>query len=125
MWPRVRRPNPDASPQATNASPPPLPAPRCGHCKALAPEYAEAARRLGESHPNVVLAKFDATEHNAPPPFEISGYPTIYFVPRGADSTPVVYEGERTADAIVEYIEKHAPVPEGYDAPSTPPYLDE
>ena len=40
-------------------------------------------------------------------------------------ATPVVYEGERTADAIVEYIEKHAPVPEGYDAPSTPPYLDE
>ena len=55
-------------------------APWCGHCKQLKPEYGAAATRLKQTHPEVVLAKFDAVaegaedvakEHN------IQGFPTM------------------------------------------------
>ncbi|KAI9671597.1 MAG: protein disulfide-isomerase precursor [Trizodia sp. TS-e1964] len=80
-------------------------APWCGHCKALAPEYEEAATTLKEK--GVKLAKIDCTEEaDLCQSFGVEGYPTIK-VFRGKDNhTP--YAGQRKADAIVSHMIKQS-----------------
>uniref|UniRef100_A0A8R1Y528 Protein disulfide-isomerase n=1 Tax=Onchocerca volvulus TaxID=6282 RepID=A0A8R1Y528_ONCVO len=73
-------------------------APWCGHCKALAPEYAKAAKKL-----KVPLAKVDATiETNLAKTYNIEGFPTLKFWQNGKD--PVDYDGGRESDEIVKWI---------------------
>ncbi|XP_024995398.1 protein disulfide isomerase-like 1-4 [Cynara cardunculus var. scolymus] len=77
-------------------------APWCGHCKALAPEYAAAATELkGEP---VVLAKVDAQEESdLAETYEVQGFPTVLFF---VDGVHKPYLGQRTKDAIVNWIKK-------------------
>ncbi|KOM50686.1 hypothetical protein LR48_Vigan08g151300 [Vigna angularis] len=77
-------------------------APWCGHCQALAPEYAAAATELKPD--GVVLAKVDATiENELAHEYDVQGFPTVFFF---VDGVHKPYTGQRTKDGIVTWIKK-------------------
>lgn len=79
-------------------------APWCGHCQALAPEYAAAAKQLKSDGADVVLAKIDATEETElSNKYDVQGFPTVLFF---VDSDHMPFTGERTKDGIVTWIKK-------------------
>lgn len=81
-------------------------APWCGHCQELAPDYAAAASHLAAHHSqsHLALAKVDATEDtDLAHKYDVQGFPTILFF---IDGVPKDYNGARTKDAIVEWINK-------------------
>ncbi|XVF36934.1 hypothetical protein REPUB_Repub19eG0101800 [Reevesia pubescens] len=80
-------------------------APWCGHCKKLAPILDEVAVHY-EKDADVLIAKLDATANDiADENFDIKGYPTIYFRTANGNVTP--YEGDRTKEDIIDFIEKN------------------
>jgi len=79
-------------------------APWCGHCKALAPEYAKAAGILKED--GISIAKVDATEHRGlGEKYGIQGFPTLKLMKGDKVSD---YNGGRKAQDIVDFMKKRA-----------------
>lgn len=73
-------------------------APWCGHCKALAPEYEEAATTLKDK--DIPLVKVDCTEEaDLCKEYGVEGYPTVK-VFRGLENIKA-YSGARKAPALV------------------------
>jgi len=69
---------------------------RCGHCKALAPAFAEAAKQLKTSDRPVPLAKVDCTvEKETCNAHLVEGYPTLKWFKDGVASD---YDGPRDHD---------------------------
>ncbi|XP_071854891.1 protein disulfide-isomerase A6-like [Apostichopus japonicus] len=78
-------------------------APWCGHCKNLAPEFAQAASELKGTFK---LGALDATAHTIiASRFGIQGYPTLKYFPvgSGGQSDAQDYDGGRQASGIVSW----------------------
>lgn len=81
-------------------------APWCGHCKKLTPVFDELGEKMkGE---DVSIVKMDATSNDVPSPFQVRGYPTLFWLPKDDKKNPVSYDGGREVDDFVKYIAKHA-----------------
>jgi len=84
-------------------------APWCGHCKAMKPDYAAAAKQLTEEGVDHVLATVDATvEPDLAKKFSVTGYPTLKLFNRGKEVED--YKGGRSKADIVKYIRDKANV---------------
>lgn len=76
-------------------------APWCGHCKALAPTWADLAKDVADVE-DLVIADFDATV-NEVPGLEIRGYPTLKFYPKN-NKAGQDYDGDRDLDAFKNWL---------------------
>ena len=76
-------------------------APWCGHCKALAPTWADLAKDVADVE-DLIIADFDATV-NEVPGLEIRGYPTLKFYPKN-NKAGEDYSGDRDLDAFKQWL---------------------
>lgn len=79
--------------------------PWCGHCKQLEPIYKSLANKLA-NYQDIVIAKMDGSS-NEYPKVEASGYPTIFFFPKGKKDKPIKYEGDRTIQKFLVFLNRH------------------
>lgn len=75
----------------------------CPHCKHVLPEWEKIKQALQGKH---AVADFES-KHPMMTNFQIKGFPTIRYFPKGMSnpSVHVDYSGERTADAILKFLE--------------------
>ncbi|KAJ7284994.1 protein disulfide isomerase [Mycena rebaudengoi] len=80
-------------------------APWCGHCKTMKPIYEKVAETfLPES--NCIVANVDADDKknkDLAKKYDISGFPTLKFFPKGS-SVPEAYEGGRSEADFVAFL---------------------
>lgn len=76
----------------------------CGHCKKFMPALNAAAEKLEETESEVLLVNIDVpTNDGVGKEFGVAGFPTVKYFAPGAE--PQDYNGERTAEALLEWIE--------------------
>lgn len=80
-------------------------APWCGHCKRFLPQARIAAASLvGE--PNISVSKVNCDQyHELCESYGVQGFPTIKLF-KGSTAEPLKFEGHRTADAVIDFINK-------------------
>ena len=80
-------------------------APWCGHCKNLAPIWADLAKDV-EGINDLVIAKFDYTVNDVKG-LEIRSFPTIKFYPKG-NKSGLDYKGERKLEDLKKWLSENS-----------------
>lgn len=82
-------------------------APWCGHCKQLMPKFESLAKKL-KDEPTLSLVTYDATANDVPKSYTVTGFPTLYFVPKNDKNNPKSYEGSREEEDLLKYLAKES-----------------
>ncbi|CCF57677.1 hypothetical protein KAFR_0D00300 [Kazachstania africana CBS 2517] len=85
-------------------------APWCGHCKRLAPIYEELADVVAsnkKTNNSFVIADIDDTVNDVAN-LQIKGYPTIILYPAGQKDKPITYEGSRSIESLLTFLEENS-----------------
>ena len=76
----------------------------CGHCKALVSEYEALAASFAQIE-DTVIARIDADLYRAVGSrYNVAGYPTLVYFPKGDRDRWEVYTGERMAQKMVKFM---------------------
>uniref|UniRef100_UPI00398EC480 protein disulfide-isomerase n=1 Tax=Pristiophorus japonicus TaxID=55135 RepID=UPI00398EC480 len=78
-------------------------APWCGHCKQLAPIWESLGEKYKDNE-NIIIGKMDSTA-NEIESVKIHSFPTLKFFPASSERTIVDFNGERTLESFVKFIE--------------------
>lgn len=82
-------------------------APWCGHCKNLAPVYAQLGEAYAYAQDQVVVAKLNADQYrDLGQEFGVAGFPTLKWFPKGVSSPEGVedYRSGRDLDSLANFI---------------------
>jgi protein disulfide-isomerase A6 len=82
-------------------------APWCGHCKNLAPVWAQLGDAFAHQKDNVIVAKLDADNYrDTGALFGVQGFPTLKWFPKGVNSPEGVedYKGGRDLNSLAGFI---------------------
>ncbi|KAF9291219.1 hypothetical protein BGZ68_004739 [Mortierella alpina] len=82
-------------------------APWCGHCKI----YEELGQAFTGKNDKVLIAKVDADAHRElGSRFDIKGFPTLKWFPKGVNGDPEDYSGGRDLDSLASFVTKKSGV---------------
>uniref|UniRef100_A0A1D1YIZ3 protein disulfide-isomerase n=1 Tax=Anthurium amnicola TaxID=1678845 RepID=A0A1D1YIZ3_9ARAE len=82
-------------------------APWCGHCKNLAPTYEKVAQDYAQES-GCIVANMDATKNEeVAKKYDVKGFPTIKFFPKGENKTAINYQDGRSEQDFVKFLNKN------------------
>lgn len=77
----------------------------CGHCRSFITQWRSMVRAMRDTTFVTVDGSSGTLLNDMAGYPQVTGYPTLWLF-AGGDNSPVVYRGERTADAIKQALEK-------------------
>jgi len=91
-------------------------APWCGHCTAMEEPFSQLAKTVHSKHPGSVrIGSVDCDDQREfCEMFQIEGFPTLLLMKDPEvyeDATPVLFQGERDYDGMLEFLQNEGVVP--------------
>ncbi|KAJ3032669.1 hypothetical protein HDV00_007284 [Rhizophlyctis rosea] len=86
----------------------------------LAPVYEELGKAFSSLSDKIVIAKVDADAHKSlGSKFDVKGYPTLKWFPKGETKKPVDYSGGRDLDSFLSFIKEKTGLAPNIKKPQT------